>query len=87
MHGEQDKQVPFADGQAFARAIHGAVLVVYPNVGHAPMEQIPGRSANDLDRWLRTQVWPAPAGAADPGPVAPTAASRGSPARCQKRNR
>jgi pimeloyl-ACP methyl ester carboxylesterase len=72
MHGEQDKQVPFADGRAFARAIHGAVLVAYPNVGHAPMQQIPGRSANDLDRWLRTQVWPAPAGAADPGPVVPT---------------
>jgi pimeloyl-ACP methyl ester carboxylesterase len=71
MHGEQDKLVPFADGQAFAHAIQGAVLVAYPDVGHAPMQQIPGRSANDLDRWLRTKVWLAPAGAADPGPVAP----------------
>jgi pimeloyl-ACP methyl ester carboxylesterase len=71
LQGEQDKLVPFADGQAFAKAISGAVLVAYPNVGHAPMEQIPGRSANDLDRWLRTKVWPAPAGAMDPGPVAP----------------
>jgi pimeloyl-ACP methyl ester carboxylesterase len=71
LQGEQDKLVPFADGQAFAKAIPGAVLVAYPNVGHAPMQQIPGRSANDLDRWLRTKVWPAPAGAIDPGPVAP----------------
>jgi pimeloyl-ACP methyl ester carboxylesterase len=71
MHGEQDKLVPFADGQAFAQLIPGAVLVAYPGVGHAPMEQTPGRSANDLDRWLRTKVWPAPAGAIDPGPVAP----------------
>lgn len=71
LQGEQDKLVPFADGQAFAKAIPGAVLVAYPNVGHAPMEQIPGRSANDLDRWLRTKVWPAPAGAIDHGPVAP----------------
>ena len=72
MHGEQDKLAPFADGQAFARAIPGAVLIAYPSVGHAPMEQIPGRSANDLDRWLRSKVWPAPSGAIDPGPVAPT---------------
>ena len=71
MHGEQDKLVPFADGQAFARAIPGAVLIAYPGVGHAPMEQIPGRSAEDLDRWLRTKVWPASAGAIDPGPAAP----------------
>ena len=63
--------IPFADGQAFARAIPGAVLIAYPNVGHVPMEQIPARSANDLDRWLRTKVWPAPAGAIDAGPVAP----------------
>jgi pimeloyl-ACP methyl ester carboxylesterase len=72
MHGEQDKLVPFADGQAFARAIHGAVLVAYPNVGHAPMQQIPARSANDLDQWLRTRVWAMPAGSTDPGPVART---------------
>jgi pimeloyl-ACP methyl ester carboxylesterase len=72
MHGEQDKLVPFADGQAFAQTIPGAVLVAYPGVGHAPMEQIPARSANDLDRWLRTKVWLAPGGAIDPGPVAPT---------------
>ena len=71
MHGEQDRLIPFADGQAYARAIPGAMLIAYPNVGHVPMEQIPARSANDLDRWLRTKVWPAPAGAIDPGDVAP----------------
>jgi pimeloyl-ACP methyl ester carboxylesterase len=42
MHGEQDKQVPFADGQAFAQAIPGAVLVAYPNVGHAPTTSTDG---------------------------------------------
>lgn len=71
MHGQEDRLVPFADGQAFARAIPGAVFIAYPNVGHVPMEQIPARSANDLDRWLRTKVWPTPPGAIDPGPVAP----------------
>ena len=72
MHGEQDRLVPFADGQAFARAIPNATLIAYPNVGHVPMEQIPGRSAKDLDRWLRGKVWPTPPGAIDPGPVAST---------------
>jgi pimeloyl-ACP methyl ester carboxylesterase len=70
MHGEADRLIPFADGQAFANAIPGADLIAYPHVGHVPMEQIPARSANDLDQWLRTKVWPAPAGAIDPGPVA-----------------
>jgi pimeloyl-ACP methyl ester carboxylesterase len=72
MHGEDDRLIPLADGQAFAHAIPGAMLITYPHVGHVPMEQIPARSANDLDRWLRAKVWPAPAGAIDPGPIAPT---------------
>ncbi len=70
MHGEQDRLIPFADGKAFASAISGAQLIAYPGVGHVPMEQIPTRSANDLDGWLRAKVWPASAGAIDPGPVA-----------------
>lgn len=70
MHGQDDRLIPFADGQAFARAIPGATLIGYPGVGHVPMEQIPARSANDLDLWLRTKVYPTPAGALDPRPVA-----------------
>ena len=56
MHGEQDRLIPFADGQAFARAIPNASLIAYPDVGHVPMEQIPRRSAADLDRWLQTTI-------------------------------
>jgi pimeloyl-ACP methyl ester carboxylesterase len=58
MYGEQDRLIPFADGQAFAREIPGATLIGYPGVGHVPMEQIPGRSAADLDRWLQARVYP-----------------------------
>jgi pimeloyl-ACP methyl ester carboxylesterase len=72
MHGEADRLIPFADGQAFAQSIPGATLIAYPKVGHVPMEQIPGRSANDLDLWLRTKVYPPPSGAIDPGPIAST---------------
>jgi len=71
IHGEKDHLIPVDDGRGFARTIPGAVLITYPNVGHVPMEQIPERSANDLDLWLRQKVWPTPPGALDPGPVAP----------------
>ena len=61
MHGQDDRLIPFADGQAFARTIPNATLIGYPNVGHVPMEQIPDRSAADLDHWLKTKaVQPAP---------------------------
>ena len=52
MHGEKDTLVPVADGRAFAAAIPGAKLVIYPGVGHLPMEQIPDRSAADLKAFL-----------------------------------
>ena len=61
--GEQDKLIPAADGKRFADAIPGAKLIVYPQVGHVPMEQIPQRSAADLKAWLTTSVYP---------PAAPT---------------
>ena len=61
MFGQQDKVIPAADGQRFAAAIPGSTLILYPGVGHVPMEQIPDRSAGDLKAWLRAKVYPAPA--------------------------
>jgi pimeloyl-ACP methyl ester carboxylesterase len=29
-----------------------AKLIIYPNVGHIPMEEIPQKSANDVKIWL-----------------------------------
>jgi pimeloyl-ACP methyl ester carboxylesterase len=52
MHGEIDKLVPHADGVSFSKTIPGARLISYPGVGHVPMEQIPDRSAADLDAFL-----------------------------------
>ncbi len=52
LHGEADALIPLADGKAFAAAIPGARLVTYPGVGHVPMEQIPDRSAADLQIFL-----------------------------------
>ena len=53
MHGEADVVIPVEAGKALAAAIPGAKLTLYPGVGHVPMEQIPDRSAADLDTFLR----------------------------------
>jgi pimeloyl-ACP methyl ester carboxylesterase len=55
MHGESDRLIPFASGQQMARLIPGSTFIAYPGVGHVPMEQIPDRSAADLERWLKAQ--------------------------------
>lgn len=57
MFGQQDKLIPAADGQRFAAAIPGSTLILYPDVGHVPMEQIPDRSVRDLKGWLKAKVY------------------------------
>lgn len=52
LFGQEDRVIPPADGEKFRRAIPGATLILYPGVGHLPMEQIPERSAADLKAWL-----------------------------------
>lgn len=53
MFGKEDHLIPWTDGQRFASAIPGATLIVYPGVGHVPMEQIPEKSAADLRAWMQ----------------------------------
>ena len=52
MFGQDDRLIPAVDGERFHKAIPGATLILYPGVGHLPMEQIPQRSADDLKAWL-----------------------------------
>jgi pimeloyl-ACP methyl ester carboxylesterase len=52
MHGEADAIVPVATGRALAAAIPGAKLILYPGVGHVPMEQTPDQSARDLRAFM-----------------------------------
>lgn len=52
MHGTDDRLIPYADGQRLAAKIPGARLVTYSGVGHVPMEQIPEKSAKDLQEFL-----------------------------------
>ncbi len=55
MFGEQDHLIPADDGQKFKDAIPGSTLILYPGVGHVPMEQIPDKSAADLSAWLTSK--------------------------------
>lgn len=51
--GAEDRWIPLEDGRAFANDIEGARLVVYPGVGHIPMEEMPGPTARAALTFLR----------------------------------
>jgi pimeloyl-ACP methyl ester carboxylesterase len=53
MHGQEDEIIAVAQGQALAAAIPGSTIILYPKVGHIPMEEVADRSALDLDAWLK----------------------------------
>ncbi len=55
MWGEADTLIPFSAGQWFAKNIPSATLVSYHGVGHIPMEENAGQSADDLIKWISSQ--------------------------------
>jgi pimeloyl-ACP methyl ester carboxylesterase len=52
MHGAFDNLIPVSAGRYYAETIPGAELVVFDNVGHVPMEEIPDASAAALEAFL-----------------------------------
>jgi pimeloyl-ACP methyl ester carboxylesterase len=52
MWGEEDNLIPVSSARWFADALPQARLVIYPKVGHIPMEEIPEKSAADVKDWL-----------------------------------
>ncbi len=50
--GREDRLIPVAHAERFAKAIPGAKLIVYDSVGHLPMEEIGERSAADAEAFL-----------------------------------
>ncbi|MFM8939649.1 MAG: alpha/beta fold hydrolase, partial [Phenylobacterium sp.] len=54
MHGAKDTVVPVGVGEELNRLIPGAQLIVYPEAGHVPMEQIPDRSAADVRSFIES---------------------------------
>lgn len=58
--GETDTLTPRDIGTAYAAAIKGSKLIVYKNVGHIPMEEVPEQSARAVREFLA------------PSPIAPS---------------
>jgi pimeloyl-ACP methyl ester carboxylesterase len=56
--GDEDKLIPVASAHWFAKAIPGAKEVIYPRIGHIPMEEAADHSAKDADMFLSAIVPP-----------------------------
>jgi len=54
--GTEDKLIPVSGADWFAQRIKESTKVVYPGIGHIPMEETPDRSAADLDAFLSKGV-------------------------------
>lgn len=54
MWGTEDRLTPLRYGRRFAEIIPNSRLVVYNDVGHLAMEEIPERSADDMRRFLES---------------------------------
>jgi pimeloyl-ACP methyl ester carboxylesterase len=75
MWGGQDTWVPLSMGERFKQDIADSELIVYPNLGHLPMEEDPVTTARDALDFLRRRVQ-----SASPGtPVSPASSSASSP--------
>jgi pimeloyl-ACP methyl ester carboxylesterase len=48
MWGAEDKLIPVDNARWLATAIPGSRTVIYPAIGHIPMEEVPDRSAADV---------------------------------------
>jgi pimeloyl-ACP methyl ester carboxylesterase len=54
MWGAEDALIPVSVADQFAATLANNTLVVYEDVGHAPMEEIPERSAADVVNFLKS---------------------------------
>jgi pimeloyl-ACP methyl ester carboxylesterase len=52
--GEDDPTIPVEAAYAFHAAIAGSKLIVYPNTGHVPQEEVADQSAADVRAFLST---------------------------------
>jgi pimeloyl-ACP methyl ester carboxylesterase len=50
--GEVDKWIPLEHATLFKEGIANSELIVYPGVGHVPMEEIPTKTAEDTRAFL-----------------------------------
>ncbi len=52
MWGEQDSWIPVQTGRRLHNALPASELIIYPNAGHVPMEEIPQESVRDAREFL-----------------------------------
>ncbi|MEK6637190.1 MAG: alpha/beta hydrolase [Pseudomonadota bacterium] len=52
--GEEDNLIPVKSAKWFAEAIPGSILIIYPKVGHLPMEEVADQSASDVAGFLKS---------------------------------
>lgn len=50
--GKEDRLIPVAAARWFVKAMPQAQQIVYPGIGHVPMEETSDRSARDVDTFL-----------------------------------
>lgn len=53
--GDEDHFIPVAAAHAWAKAIPNSRLIIYPAIGHIPMEEVPEKSAADARALLKTR--------------------------------
>ncbi len=58
--GEKDTWILPKYGHEFARRIPGAKLVLYPGLGHVPMEEAPEETAREVRAFLKSECEPLP---------------------------
>lgn len=54
MWGKEDSLIPASTADKFAEVLDNAKVVIYENVGHIPMEEIPTQSAQDVRAFLQS---------------------------------
>lgn len=74
MWGDQDGLIPVAAAHEFQARIPHAELVIYENVGHVPMEEVPEESAAAVAAFLAAALAPAAIEAPVPAGEAPVEA-------------
>ena len=50
--GKGDPLIPLSAGEWLHKAIPGSRMIVYPGIGHIPMEETPAQSVADLRGWM-----------------------------------
>lgn len=56
LNGRQDTLVPVTVAELMQDAIPNSELILYENVGHMPPQEIPARTARDVDSFIKSRV-------------------------------